>query len=358
MTEVWGRPYAVACAVTLLGVATGLGAGLFGTAWLAVVRRRARGSRRLRRVLDGTGGRGTGGMLARVRRRWQRRRPSWLVPELLLLPAGFAAGRWTGSAVPVLGAACAVVPLRRWRLRRSGARDARRRAAAVIDLCAGLAAELRSGATPEQALHAVLSRGAPDWHRRLGAEPAARLAAGRYGADIPGAFRLVAELPGGGGAAAMAACWQVSTESGTGLALGLEQVADALRAERALGEEIAGELAGPRTTVVVLAALPAVGMALGSALGAHPLHVLLHTPAGLLSLLAGALLEAAGIAWTARIVRGAEDAPTRPSATGRGVGGCGVSRVRGDPWLAAVPALTPQQAAVRAAAGSRVDWWR
>ncbi|WP_063830712.1 type II secretion system F family protein [Kitasatospora phosalacinea] len=320
------RSYGAACSATLLGVAAGLGGGLFGTAWLLEARRRARGGGRARRVLHGRWGRsGADGRFGRVRALWRCRRPRWLVPELLLLPLGAAAGHGTSSMLPLVGAACGVVPLRRWRAGRSEARAARRRAAAVIDLCTGLVTELRSGATPEQAMHAVLTRAAPDWSRRLGAEPAARLAAGRYGADLPAALRLVAELPGGEGAAAMAACWRVSTESGTGLATGLEQVADALRAERALTEEISGELAGPRTTVAVLAALPAVGLGLGTALGAHPVHVLLHTPVGLLGLLAGAVLETAGIVWTARIVRAAEDAPPRPAA-----GGCGISRTRGE----------------------------
>ncbi|MFF4343141.1 type II secretion system F family protein [Kitasatospora sp. NPDC001540] len=301
---------------TLLGGVTGAVGGLLGTGWLLGVGRRARGGGRARRLLSGRRGRaGAGGRFGRsdrVRALWRRRRPVWLVPELLLLPLGAVAGHRTSSVLPLLGAAGGMVPLRRWRAGRSAARAARRRASAVIDLCAGLAGELRSGATPGQAMHAVLSRAAPDWGRRLGAEPAARLVAGRYGADLPAALRLVAELPGGAGAAAMAACWQVSTESGTGLAVGLEQVADALRAEQALAEEIASELAGPRTTMAVLAALPAVGLALGAALGAHPVHVLLHTPVGLLGLLAGAALEAAGIVWTARIVRAAEAAPARP----------------------------------------------
>ncbi|QKW20307.1 type II secretion system F family protein [Kitasatospora sp. NA04385] len=335
------RTYGAACAATLLGAAAGLVGGLLGTAWLIEARRRAR--RRpgapgpARAAGPGRGGRF--GRFGRARALWRRRRPRWLVPELLLLPLGAAVGHGTSSVLPLVGAACGVVPLRRWRAERNTARAARRRAAAVIDLCTGLAAELRSGATPEQAMHAVLTRAAPDWSRRLGAEPAARLAAGRYGADLPAALRLVAELPGGEGAAAMAACWRVSTESGTGLATGLEQVADALRAERALTEEISGELAGPRTTMALLAALPAVGLGLGTALGAHPVHVLLHTPVGLLGLLAGAALETAGILWTARIVRAAEDAPAGPAT-----GGCGISRTRGELRAGAPPRLTEGRA--------------
>lgn len=266
-----------------------------------------------------------------------RPRPSdWRATELLLLPAGLAVGQATSSPLPVLAAGLAVLPLRRWRLRRRVTVEAGRRAASVVELCAGLAGELRSGATPEQALHLVTARLAadPDGLRRLGEEPVARLAAGRYGGDVPAALHLLAELPGGSGASAIAACWRVASDSGSGLAVALDRVAEALRGERALAEEIAGELAGPRTTIAVLAALPAAGLLLGAALGARPVGVLLHTPAGLGCLAAGAALEGLGVLWTARIVRaaaqGALEAPRRAAGV-RGTGGggsCGLSRVR------------------------------
>ncbi|MFB8198393.1 type II secretion system F family protein [Kitasatospora purpeofusca] len=272
-------------------------------------------------------------------------------PELLLVPGGLAVGWATASPVPVLAALPAVLPARRWRSRRAAAAEARYRSAAVVELCAGLAGELRGGATPEQALHLVTTRIAADRSalERIGAEPVARLAAGRYGADVPAAFRLLAERPGGSGAAAVAACWEVASTGGSGLAAGLDGVAEALRVERALAEEIAAELAAPRTTIAVLAALPLAGLLLGAALGARPLEVLLHTPAGLASLVVGAVLEGLGLVWTARIVGAAADgalvaAPGRESghesgqASGQGPGGsggegpeewrCGITRTR------------------------------
>ncbi|WP_310593150.1 type II secretion system F family protein [Kitasatospora xanthocidica] len=314
-------------------------------AWRAV-QEQLPGGQRSRLVLAGSGPpvRGPGPEIEV--RSWARGRlPGFLVPELLLLPLGLAAGQATASPVPVLASALAVLPLRRWRLRRRLAVEARHRAAAVVELCAGLAGELRGGATPEQALHLVTARLAadPEGLRRLGEEPVARLAAGRYGGDVPAALHLLAELPGGSGAAAVAACWRVAEGSGSGSADALDRVAEALRGERALAEEIAGELAGPRATIAVLAALPGVGLLLGAALGAHPLEVLLHTPAGLGCLVAGAVLEGLGVLWTARIVRvaahGALEAPAgrggRCAASGRagpalrpGERNRGLSRVR------------------------------
>ncbi|MFD0272643.1 type II secretion system F family protein [Kitasatospora sp. NPDC127111] len=274
-----------------------------------------------------------------------RHRPEWLGPELLVFPGGLSAWPVTGSPVPLLVSALAYVPLRRWRQRRGVAAQAGQRAAAIVDLCAGLAGELRSGATPEQALHVVTTRIAADREalRRLGAEPVARLAAGRYGGDVPLAFQLLAELPGGSGATAIAACWRVTADGGSGLAAGLDGVAEALCAEQALAEEITAELAAPRTTIAVLAALPVAGLLLGAALGARPLTVLLHTPAGLACLAGGAVLEGLGLAWTARIVRAAargaletpQDVeraePAAGAAAGRGGWRCGLSRTRARP---------------------------
>ncbi|MEU3569481.1 type II secretion system F family protein [Kitasatospora sp. NPDC036755] len=288
-------------------------------AWRAV-QEQLPGGRRSRLVLAGSGPpvRGPG---PEATARVGGRLPEFLAPELLLLPVGLAAGQATASPVPALAAALAVLPLRGWRLRRRLAAEARRRASAVVELCVGLAGELRGGATPEQALHLVTVRLAadPEGLRGLGEESVARLAAGRYGADVPAALHLLAERPGGGGAAAIAACWRVSADSGSGLADALERVAEALRGERVLAEEIAGELAGPRATIAVLAALPGIGLLLGAALGARPSEILLHTPTGLGCLLAGAFLEGLGVLWTARIVRVAAHGAleTLPGRSGR-----------------------------------------
>ncbi|WP_316522710.1 type II secretion system F family protein [Kitasatospora brasiliensis] len=287
-------------------------------AWRAV-QEQLSGGRRSRLVLAGSDPplRGSSPAVA-VRARW--RLSEFRAPELLLLPVGLAAGRATDSPVPVLAAVLAILPMSGWRSRRRLAAEARQRAAAVVELCAGLAGELRSGATPEQALHLVTVRIADDPAElsRLGEEPVARLAAGRYGGDVPAALHLLAELPGGSGAAAMAACWRVAEDSGSGLAAALDRVAEALRSERALAEEIAGELAGPRTTIAVLAALPGVGLFLGAVLGARPLDVLLHTTAGLGCLVVGAALEGLGVIWTARIVRAAARGALEASAERRG----------------------------------------
>ena len=237
-------------------------------------------------------------------------------PELLLLPLGLLAAWPTHSPLVAAVAAGAVLPAIRLRGRKRQALDRDQRRLAVVALCAALAGELRTGATPEQAAELVGAELVAARVRPAAAGPPATdpapldgtllLAAVRYGGSVPEAFRAMAALPGAEGAAGIAACWQVASSSGAGLAAGLDRVAEGLRAESALHETVRAELAGARSTAALLAALPVFGLLLGAGLGADPLRVLLHTPGGLACLALGALLECAGIAWTGRIARGAE----------------------------------------------------
>lgn len=218
------------------------------------------------------------------------------------LPAGALVGLWAGSAVPAVLGAVAVPWVSRVRRSRRARAETDDTARAVIDLCAATAGELRSGRLPDGAL---LAAGAGC----LGREGAALLAAARFGGDVPTALERAARLPGAEGLRGVAACWRVSADGGAGLADGLDRVANALRAERDQREELRSQLAGPRATATVLALLPAFGLLLGTAMGADPLAVLLHTPVGLACLTAGGMLEWTGLAWVARLVRVAEEGP-------------------------------------------------
>ncbi len=225
------------------------------------------------------------------------------------LAGGGLVALWGGSPLPLLVAGgLAPLAAARWRRWRR-ARAADRRRDAVIELCGTVAGEVRAGRPPDQALAAA------DW-AALGGSATAVPAAARYGGDVPAALRAGAQPPGADGLRGVAACWQVAVDGGASLAAGLERVAEALRAERDQDEELRAQLAGPRATVLTLAMLPAFGLLLGAAMGAEPLRELLHTPAGLVCLVGGALLEWAGLAWTAAIIRRAQRPPPagRPAA--------------------------------------------
>ncbi|WP_258045258.1 type II secretion system F family protein [Streptomyces sp. SM11] len=246
----------------------------------------------------------------RVKEAAQGRREWWCVPVAVLLAV-------LGESVLPLGAGAVAVPLvRRWLRRRAGAREAEKAATAVAALCGAVVGELRAGREPGQALLVALREGlvedGPSAETAsggpLGEAEAAVLAAARFGGDVPAALRQAAEGPGLGGLSGMAACWRVAVDGGAGLATGLERLEAALRDDRRRQEELRAQLAGAWSTVVVLALLPIAGLGLGAALGAEPLRVLLHTPGGLACLAVGAFLEAAGLFWACRIVRGGEAA--------------------------------------------------
>ncbi|SEG94510.1 tight adherence protein B [Actinacidiphila yanglinensis] len=225
----------------------------------------------------------------------------------------------TWSAVPLVAGA-AGVPLVRGALRTRAERAAAERtSAAVSALCGTVAGDLRAGRPPHAALtEAVQSAGwpaSPELSRIAGL----LLSAARFGGDVPGALRSAARGgPGAHGLGAVAACWQVAVDGGAGLAAALDRVAAALRAEEDQRDDLRAQLAGPRSTAVLLALLPVFGLVLGTALGAHPALVLLHTPAGMACLASGVLLEWAGLAWTARIIRAAEGGPPPGSEGGPG----------------------------------------
>jgi tight adherence protein B len=259
------------------------------------------GARRARLLLAGGGAVGTGppvpwrwaGVLQWLR---VRMRAEWWAPV-----AGLVLAVLGSSVLPALAGAAGVPLLRRARLAREARRARERRGDAVIALCGALAGEVRAGRQPGEAL----LRAARDTGGLADAQ-AAVLAAARFGGEVPGALTAAARQPGAGGLLGLAACWRVAVDHGAGLAAGLERLETALRAERDQRAEVRAQLAGARATAAMLAALPALGLLLGTALGADPLHVLLHTGAGLGCLLVGGVLEAVGLWWVLWIVRGAE----------------------------------------------------
>jgi tight adherence protein B len=283
------------------GYAAALCAGL--SVWLLA--RRDRQLRRAFLIFAGGGAvcPGRGGLLgteekltARLRRWWRVRLGGRIGCEVWCLPAGCALALLGESVLPLLLGLAAVPLTRRWLRLREGRRVRDRTVGQVIEMCTTVAGELRAGRQPCEALLAAVPG-------VLGSAEASVTAAARFGGDVPEALRQAARQPGAEGLLGVAACWQVAADGGAGLAAGLERVAAALRAEREQTEELRAQLAGTRSTAGMLALLPLFGLLMGSALGAKPLWVLLHTPAGWACLVVGGLLEWAGLAWTAGVVQ-------------------------------------------------------
>lgn len=179
--------------------------------------------------------------------------------------------------------------------RRQARATVRRRAAA--DVVLSLSAELSTGVPPETALIRA-AEGRSFMRNSVGAV--------RVGGDVPAGLRADAEESSVPVLIAVAAVWQVSEGSGAGLSDATHRLgAAALQRER-MRRDLASQMAGPKATARVLALLPAVGLLLGSGLGGSPVAWLLGTPLGWLMLGLGLGLEALGLWWVRRLVRGVE----------------------------------------------------
>ena len=173
-----------------------------------------------------------------------------------------------------------------------------RRRAAVREVCDVVAAEVRAGHSPTRALEAASG---------VLAELAPVAAVSRLGGDVPAALRAV-DAPGAEALSRLAVAWQLAADTGAGLAAVVDRVGAGLRADEELRAEVVAQLAGPRASARMLAALPLLGLALGFGAGSDPIPFLFATPYGLACLALGAALAGAGLVWVERLARTAERA--------------------------------------------------
>jgi len=133
-------------------------------------------------------------------------------------------------------------------------------------------------------------------------------ALGAAAADLRAGLPVTQALPTSGGEqdplwSRVAAASTVAERTGAPLADVIERIeADARSADRARAAASA-QLAGARATAWLLAGLPAGGIALGYAVGADPLAVLLYTPIGAVCAVGAIALQLAGLAWANRLAR-------------------------------------------------------
>src|SRR5690606_34517676 len=218
-----------------------------------------------------------------------RRSLAWVAVALMAVLAGVLGGPVAAVVAGAYGAA-AVRALARRAARR--ARISRRRE--LLDHLSSAAADLRAGLPVADAL-------------ALTGVPAAAVAGGPLPATGGGAPRrwgtdaahhpLVSRIQ-----AAVA----LADRTGAPLADLLERIeADARAADR-VGAAVAAQAAGFQATAWLLAGLPAAGLALGYAIAADPLRVLLHTPVGAACAVTAVGLQLAGLGWTRRLMRAAE----------------------------------------------------
>lgn len=214
----------------------------------------------------------------------------------------------SGPATAVAAAIAAAMGVRWVRRREAGVAHQRE----VEDLLTALSvmtAELSVGVPPVRACAA-----AADELQRKGSRGSAPDAiAERFGAmaarvELGG--RMVADADTGDAPHRVAGAWQTADQYGLPLGDLLDAVRSDLVARRGFADRTRAGLAGPRATAAVLAGLPAVGVALGEFMGAHPVRILLGGGLGGVLLVVGTGLAAAGLIWSDRIVDRVARAPS------------------------------------------------
>jgi tight adherence protein B len=172
------------------------------------------------------------------------------------------------------------------------------RAAATVEVTFALAGELRAGRTPAQALGAVAGGAGP----LQPALEAARLAVA-VGGDAADELARAATLPGAERLRYVAAAWSVAESAGGRVAVVLERLSESMDCDDELRRELDSAMAGPRATMILLAGLPLLGLALGQAVGAHPVQLLVRGPIGWALMVAAATLDGLGVIATRAIAR-------------------------------------------------------
>lgn len=188
-------------------------------------------------------------------------------------------------------------PGRRLGARRSAAdRGEARLAGALVEV----AALLRAGTAPADA-----------WSGVLGLPVADRVPTVAQLATVAGPARRARGSPPPPLAAVVAAA-RVADELGAPLSGVLDQVAAAIAAQAEAAAEVDAALAGPRSSARVLLWLPALGVVLGTALGADPIGQLIGGGVGTAAGVLGLALVVIGHAWSTTLLRRVARAGTAP----------------------------------------------
>ncbi|WP_346621448.1 pilus assembly protein TadB [Blastococcus montanus] len=218
------------------------------------------------------------------------RPPGRPVPLPLLAAAGLGAlgAVLSTPLVALLAAGGGALSARAWASRRVAASE-ETRLVALAEALGALAAELRAGRSLEDAVRGAAAA-CPDRHC------AAALVSVLRAPPAGPRDALAAEL------GRLSAAVALSARTGCSLATVVVAVEDDLRARLGHRRALRVATAGPRASARLLAGLPVLGLAMGSGIGADPWRVLTTTGPGQVLLVVGVLLEAAGIAWTGRLM--------------------------------------------------------
>lgn len=213
------------------------------------------------------------------------------LPAAAAIAAAAVAALLSTPLVAALAGGGAALSVRGLLRRRAGAQE-EIRLAALVEALTALGAELRGGRSLAEATRAAVDACADEDSGRALAR--AVRSPGIGAAEAPGELGRALDR--------VAAAARLSARTGCSLAAVVGAVEDDLRARSRQRLELHSATAGARASAAVLAGLPVLGLVMGGGVGADPWRVLTTTLPGQLLLVVGVALEAAGLAWSARLV--------------------------------------------------------
>jgi tight adherence protein B len=230
-------------------------------------------------------------------KRWRRR---WPRPSSAVLAVAGACVGWSvlGPGGAVANAVLCMTCWHRWRSRHSHRRRTQA-AEGMVGALGALVAELRVGAHPATAAERAAVDAEP-----LAAKAMSTVATtARLGGDVDRALArsASAEPSLAGVLGQVGRAWRLAARHGVPLAEVLDSVRRDLDQRLQFSRQVHARMAGPRASAAVLAVLPELGVLLGEAIDARPLHVLADTAIGQILLAAGAFLICGGVLWSAKL---------------------------------------------------------
>lgn len=241
----------------------------------------------------------------RPRRRWSvNRLVGWTdnAPTLVAVMVGLIVWPVSGGVAAIAFGLLSHTGCGQWRAHRQTMN--RMTAMAGFGRALGmLAAELRAGAHP-----AAAAEGAAVDIDPISAEVLLSVAGtARLGGDVADALQSWArDRPEISYALRrVGRAWALAERTGIGLAELLDSIRGDLEHRVRFGRTVAARMAGPRTSALVLGALPILGIGLGELIGARPWRVLTEQSIVRVLLLVGVSLICVGLAWSRRLTSGA-----------------------------------------------------
>jgi len=128
------------------------------------------------------------------------------------------------------------------------------------------------------------------------------VAAQRMGGDPWEVMEQMAVVPGQEGLSQIGHAWKISQVCGGSMHASLEQVRKNLEESADTATIVAGEVAGPRATGQILAALPLLGLGMAAGIGISPVEFFLSGIGGRACLVAGVVFICVGVMWSEILV--------------------------------------------------------